>query len=101
MSDPEITVTNNVADSRFEVSLGTGMAGFAAYRMTDSAIVFTHTEIDPAFEGQGLAGALAKTALDDVRARGLRAVPVCPYFKTYIKRHPEYRDLVAPEGDAT
>ena len=94
MSDPEITVTNNLADSRYEVSLGAGLAGFAAYRTTADSIVFTHTEIDPAFEGQGLAGALAKTALDDVRARGLHAVPICPYFKTYITRHPQYQDLV-------
>jgi predicted GNAT family acetyltransferase len=98
MSDPEITVTNNLAESRYEVSLGTGLAGFAAYRTTDESIVFTHTEIDPAFEGQGLAGALASAALDDVRARGLHAVPICPYFKTYITRHPEYQDLVAAEG---
>jgi predicted GNAT family acetyltransferase len=99
MSDPEITVTNNLAESRYEVSLGTGLAGFAAYRMSDESIVFTHTEIDPAFEGQGLAGALARAALDDVRARGLHAVPICPYFTTYIRRHPEYQDLVAAEED--
>jgi predicted GNAT family acetyltransferase len=100
MSDPDITVTNNVAASRYEVSLGAGLAGFAAYRTTDDSVVFTHTEIDPAFEGQGLAGALASAALDDVRARGLYAVPICPYIKTYIRRHPEYADLVAP-GEAT
>lgn len=97
MSEPEVSVTNNQAESRYEVSLGTGIAGFAAYRTAPGSIVFTHTEIDPAFEGQGLAGALARAALDDVRARGLHAVPICPYFKTYIRRHPEYQDLVATE----
>jgi uncharacterized protein len=97
MSDPTVTVTNNEAASRYEVSLGTGLAGFAAYRITEDAVIFTHTEIDPAFEGQGLAGALARAALEDVRARGLHAVPICPFIKTYIKRHPEYQDLVAAE----
>jgi predicted GNAT family acetyltransferase len=98
MRDPEITVTNNEAASRYEICLGTGLVGFAAYRATPGSIVFTHTEIDPVFEGRGLAGQLASAALDDVRERGRKAVPVCPFINTYITRHPEYQDLVAAEG---
>ena len=57
--------------------------------------MFTHTEIDPAFEGHGVGSALAKAALDDVRAKGLKAVPLCPFIRTWIDRHPDYEDLVA------
>lgn len=95
MSDPQISVIDNVEQSRFEISVGTGLAGFAAYRIDADVITFFHTEIDPAFEGQGLASALAAASLDEVRARGLKVVPECPFYRTYMKRHTEYSDLLA------
>ena len=36
-------------------------------------------------------------ALDDVRSRGLRVVPICPFVRTYLQHHPEYEDLVVPD----
>lgn len=54
-----------------------------------------HTEVPEALEGRGIAGRIVRFALDDVRARGLKAVPRCPYVAGYISRHPEYQDLVA------
>ena len=57
--------------------------------------MFTHTEVVPQFEGQGLGSRLAKFALDDVRRRGLQVVPVCTFVAGYIRRHPEYHDLVS------
>ena len=57
-------------------------------------MIFTHTEIDDAFEGQGLGSTLAKAALADAREHGLRVVPLCPFIAGYIKKHPEYTDLV-------
>jgi predicted GNAT family acetyltransferase len=56
--------------------------------------VFTHTEVDPAFEGHGIGSALAAGALDDARRRGLVVVPSCPFIRAYITRHPEYADLL-------
>ena len=87
-------VKNNPARNRYEIRVGDSVAGFAAYRPRDDAVVFTHTEIDEAYEGQGLGSALARAALDDVRASGGAVVPRCPFLKGYIDRHPEYRDLV-------
>ncbi|WP_033341842.1 GNAT family N-acetyltransferase [Catenuloplanes japonicus] len=80
---------------RFEIVVDDKVAGFAAYRVRDDAIVFTHTEVDPAFEGQGLGSKLAAGALDAVRARGGAVVPRCAFIKSYIDRHPEYQDLLA------
>jgi hypothetical protein len=70
------------------------LAGFAEYTCSEGAVTFTHTEIEPAFEGKGLAGRLIKAALDDVRQRQLQAVPLCPFVAAFVRRHPEYRDLV-------
>ena len=88
-------VANNADAGRYEVSLDGEPAGFAEYRLRDGRVIFTHTEVDSAFEGHGLGSSLARGALDDVRNRGLQAVPLCPFIAAYIERHPEYQDLVA------
>ena len=56
--------------------------------------MFVHTEVLPAFEGKGVGSRLATWALDDVRARGLKLTPQCPFIAAFIKRHPAYADLV-------
>ena len=90
----EVSVIDNPAAGRFEARLGGELAGVAEYQLTDDLIVFTHTEVDPAFEGRGVGSALASFALDQVRVEGTRrALAVCPFIKGWIQRHPEYLDL--------
>jgi uncharacterized protein len=80
---------------RYEARLDGIVAGFAEYLLTDDLIVFTHTEVDPRFEGRGVGSAIAQFALDDVRAGGRRKVlPMCPFIKGWIGRHPDYHPLV-------
>ena len=88
------TVTNRPERSRYEIDLDGEPAGFTQYHLEDDVVAFDHTEIDPAFEGRGLASVLIKHALDDVRSRGLGVRPFCPFVRRYIDRHAEYRDLV-------
>lgn len=88
MSD--VTVERNEPENRYEARLDGELAGFAEYQLTDQLVVFTHTEVDPAYEGKGVGSALAKSALADVRDQGQRKVlPVCPFIKGYIERHPD------------
>jgi uncharacterized protein len=80
---------------RYEALAGGAVAGFAAYRLSPGRIVFTHTEVDDAYEGQGVGSALVRGALDAVRAAGDRKVVAqCPFVSSYIDRHSEYADLV-------
>jgi uncharacterized protein len=91
-----VTVQNNPDKSRYEALVESGVvAGFAAYEKHGGSLVFTHTEVDDAFEGQGIGSSLARGALDDARDSGLPVRPLCPFIKEYIERHPEYEDLVA------
>ena len=80
--------------SRFEIRVDGKTAGFAAYHRRPGVIAFVHTEIDPRFEGQGLASQLIKTALSQARAEGAAVLPFCPFVRSYIAGHSEYLDLV-------
>jgi predicted GNAT family acetyltransferase len=97
--DPGTSATPRVADNpderRYEVWVGDQLAGKAEYRQAGNRLIFFHTEIDDAFAGGGVGSRLAREALDDVRRRGLRVTPKCPFIAAYIRRHPEYRDLVS------
>jgi uncharacterized protein len=90
----DTVVVDNPAQSRFEIWVDGHVAGFARYRPTPGKIVFTHTEIDPVYEGEGLGSQLASGALDAARARSLGIEPQCPFIAAYVKRHPEYESMV-------
>ena len=93
-----VEITLNEPEHRYEAHADGELAGFAVFRMQSDRIVFTHTEVDDRFEGQGVGSKLARHALDDVRERGsLRVVPQCPFIRSWIEKHPEYADLVSGE----
>ena len=89
-------VTDNPAASRYELHVGTELAGFVTYQRRNHGTVISllHTEVEPAFQGAHLATHLARFILDDARERGLAVLPFCPYIGSWIKKHPEYADLV-------
>ncbi|HJR36937.1 MAG TPA: GNAT family N-acetyltransferase [Nocardioidaceae bacterium] len=78
---------------RFEAVRDGAVLGFAAYQKTDELMVFTHTEVDPSLEGQGVGGSLVRGALDQARSLGLRVLPICPFVQAWMARHAEYVDL--------
>ena len=84
---------------RFEARVGDTVAGFAEYRDHDrdgaTVRTFPHTVVEEEYGGRGIAGNLARTALDDARQRGMTVVPRCSFFAAFIRKHPEYADLVA------
>jgi predicted GNAT family acetyltransferase len=85
-------VADAPARERYEATAGDALAGIAVYRRHADEVTFVHTEV--LVERRGVGGALARGALEDVRARGLRAVPMCPFIAAWIRRHPDYADLV-------
>ena len=83
----EIAVTRNDEQSQYEIRVGDALAGFAEFRLDEDDIRFTHTEVDPAFQGTGVAGQLAEKALRHATARGETIVPLCPYIARYLRTH--------------
>jgi len=91
------TIEHNDRKSRFEIFADGELAGSAHYSLSNGVATFDHTEVDPKFNGRGLGTTLVKGALDRVRANGqVKVRAVCPFVATFLKRHPEYADLVVP-----
>jgi uncharacterized protein len=96
MTDLQLTLVDDPVAGRFEARTADGaVAGYSEYRRSPTRIVFTHTVTEPQYEGRGVASRLVRFALDDSRERGLRVTPVCPFVRSYIRRHDEYADLAA------
>lgn len=85
-----LEIVNNAAARRWEARLDGELAGYAEYRGNSSRAVFTHTVVQPQFEGRGIGSGLAKSALDAAVAAGQRIVPYCPFVSAYLRRHHEY-----------
>lgn len=96
MTDPvTLDIVDNPQQERYEARIDGELVGYAEYQIANRIVVFTHTEVMPDHEGQGIASALARFALDDVQAQGQRkVVPLCPFIKRWIGRHREYIPLV-------
>jgi predicted GNAT family acetyltransferase len=92
----KFTVTDVPERERFEARDETDtLAGVLTYQVTGPIVVYTHTKVEPAFEGQGAGSALARAAMDDARSRGRTVVPICPFVTGWLAEHPEYEELVA------
>ncbi|MCU1689058.1 MAG: N-acetyltransferase [Jatrophihabitantaceae bacterium] len=79
---------------RFEAMVDGEVAGFAEYRRTPGKVTFTHTVVNPRFEGQGIGGQLAKNVLDAAVEADLKIIPQCDFIAGYIKKHPDYIEHV-------
>jgi predicted GNAT family acetyltransferase len=99
-NDAPVLVRDQPDKKRYEIWVGDVLAGFTVYRARGEVYTFSHTEIDEAFGGRGLASVLIKYALDDMQARGIAVLPDCPFVRRYISRHPDYLDLVPAEARA-
>lgn len=94
-------LTDNQGESRFEIRVGGEVAGFIQYRRHGGRLIdLVHTEVGDKFQGAGIAGKLARFALDTAREDHLDVLPSCPYIRGWIGKHPGYTDLVPEDRRA-
>jgi predicted GNAT family acetyltransferase len=91
-----LVIRDNREKQRFEADLGDGSMAIAEYKLLPDEIIFIHTEVPPQHQHQGIGSALIRFALASARERGLKVIPVCPFFAAYIRNHAEERDLLDP-----
>jgi len=89
----KITISHKPDDSRYEARDGEALAGIMVYKLQGTKIVFTHTEVPPAYEGQGIAQKMVAFALDAARSNQYQVVAQCPFVTSFIRRHKEYQDI--------
>ena len=86
----------NHTTERFEIEVD-GRLAFLLFHQKGTTLSLIHTEVPAALEGKGLAGTLARTALDYARNHAMSVKPFCPFVAAWLRRHPEYQSLVDPE----
>ncbi len=86
---------------RYEVEHGRSAAydgesrvGIAEFEDADGRWVITHTEVNPAYGGQGIARRLIEEIIAEARRTGKKIVPVCSYAEKMMTGKEEYRDIL-------
>lgn len=83
-----MTVSHDAVHHRFEVRADEGVACLA-YDLSDGRLVLVHTEVPPSLGGRGIGGQLVQAAVAFAKQEQLKVVPICPFARTYLRRHPE------------
>lgn len=91
----ELTITENAEKKRFETVFEGHTALIEYIRTIDQVIYLTHTEVPKELEGKGIGSTLVKGVLERIEAEGLQLAPLCPFVAAYVKRHPEWKRLLA------
>ncbi len=85
---------NNQTDHRYEMD-EQGMTSWADYRLSGDRLYIDHVESPPALRGTGASGRLMAALAADARRQGLRITPICGFAAAWLRRSPEFGDLVA------
>ena len=86
-------VEHNIQDRRFEIRIDFRYAKLL-YDLQGDSIVFTHTAVPGTWRGQDIGNTLVRAGLDFARTRGLKVIPECQFVSAYIRKTPEYQDLL-------
>jgi predicted GNAT family acetyltransferase len=89
----DVLVRDNPHQRRYELYVGSELAGVADYHAQPGLVTIMHTEVDRAFEGRGLGSQFVASVLDEIRRQQAKVLPVCPFVRAFLQRHPEYADL--------
>lgn len=94
MNATNATVRHDEQQQCYVLEMDGKQLGIASYQQDGERQVFTHTQVDPSLEGQGMGSKLIRESLEDARRRGNRIVPQCEFVAAYVKKHDEWRDIV-------
>jgi predicted GNAT family acetyltransferase len=90
-------VVDDPAASRFMVEAD-GKVAELVYQLEGDRLLLIHTGVPRALEGRGVGGTLVAAALDEAKRRGLTVVPLCPFARNWLVRHPDAAATVPVEG---
>ena len=88
----------NDASHRLELEIE-GSTAFIDYKLSHDMLFLIHTEVPSALKGKGAANAIVQKALQYAKDNNYKIVPICPFVQSYLKRHTEWDDIVAPDAE--
>lgn len=94
MNSNNLIIVNNMEKHRWEARVGDQTA-VLNYTQDGDVLTLVRTKVPPTLEGKGIGSRLVRTVLENARTEGMKIIPQCPFVAAYIKRHPEYQDLVS------
>ena len=86
-------VIDNKEEKRFEAEID-GRKCIIEYTVMPGVLSLNHTEVPKEFAGRGVASEMTEKVLLQIELRGLKVIPVCPFIKRYIDKHPEWRSII-------
>ena len=98
MSYEEKQLSINPASGRLELDID-GTTAFIEYKLSQQTLYLIHTEVPPAFEGKGVGRAIVEKALQYAKENNYKVAPRCAFVQSYLKRHEEWNDIVAPDAE--
>lgn len=88
-------LVRNEQKKRFEVE-AEGHTAFIEYMIDNDGIMYlTHTEVPRALEGKGVGKYIVEKSLNYLKDNGFKLAPLCPFVAAYLKRHPEWQEILA------
>ena len=89
-------VIDNKEARRFEAEVD-GHWAIIEYSVLPNILSLNHVEVEKTLEGKGVATEMAEKVLLQIELRGLKVIPVCPFIKKYIQKHPEWKSIIAKD----
>src|ERR1700688_1889321 len=76
-----------------------GNIAFIDYKLLRDTLFLIHTEVPPGLKGKGLGSAIVQKALQYAKDNNYKIVPICPFVQSYLERHKEWNEIVAPKAE--
>ncbi|MDP2408830.1 MAG: GNAT family N-acetyltransferase [Pseudolabrys sp.] len=95
-TEPQVRNEESPTKSRYVVIVDGHEAEMTYSRAGDTLIIIDHTHVPDALRGRRIGEILVRRAVEDARAAGKSIIPLCPFAKAQIARHPEWQDVLPP-----
>lgn len=93
----ELTVRHEPSAQRFAVRLNNKIAYLSYEKHSRKTLDYAHVYVPPEFRRQGIAARITKTALEYARKNGFLVIPSCSYVDYFLRKHPEYNDVIVSQ----
>ena len=93
----DLKLKKNAESNRLELEID-GVIAFIEYKLIRDKLFLIHTEVPDALSGKGVGTAIVQKTLEYAKENNYKIIPICPFVQSYLKRHQEWIDIIAPDA---